>query len=103
MGKGAIFSIKDDRASTLPSITLAFQKPKPCSSRSMHASGAMQLLEGGQLLLDRVRDFVVAPSYVRGELLFSARFSGRGQAGHFGPLSPLPWPLWPVCLIRPSF
>lgn len=22
---------------------------------------------------------------------------------HFGPLTPIPWPLWPVCLLRLSF
>jgi len=46
---------------------------------------------------------VAPPSVGAGwELFFAARFLGHGRASHFRPLSPLPWPLWPVCLISLS-
>jgi len=35
------------------------------------------------------------------ELLFFVRLSGRGRAGHFGPFSPLPWPLRPMAFLLP--
>jgi len=58
--------------------------------------------ERATLLLDRFKGLRCGPLLWGWEVLFSARFSGRGRAGHLGPLTPLLWPLWPVCLIWSS-
>ena len=53
------------------------------------------------LLLDRLRDFVVVPSSAGGKSSFEllSQISEHRKACHFGPLSPLPWPLGHVRLI----
>ena len=83
-------------------ITLAFRKPKPCSGRKLARKWRHAIARGwATLLLDRLRDFVVAPSSAGGNSSFElhSQSTEHGGACQFGPLPSLPWPLGRVRLI----
>ena len=50
-------------------------------------------------------NFSVEPSTDKDSRLHNkhTRFNGRGRVGHNGPMIPLPWPIFPVCLIMLPF
>jgi len=53
--------------------------------------------------LDRLRNFVMAPSSVGVNSSSLQDYQGVDERDNFEPLPPLPWPSWHVRLIRLSF